>query len=194
MIRGFLSSGLLQGSIAGTAGNFRQNGTQLLVNRISRAFLARTARSLAQPYGRSSGKTYVIQRIGDVFGAVGYLVPRIDQGRRNVIEVGCIACRQAGMSRQDDTCDHCIAEIARTTLHFSQGHQGSRLLRGFGVERDNLLVNACQDLIESSAENLATFTAGHNLQTQSNLENRDRRCPQRRARLSIKPFDDLRAW
>jgi len=98
------------------------------------------------------------------------------------------------MARQDDTCDHGIAQIARTTLHFPQGRQNSRLLRGFGIERKDLLIHAGKNFIESLTEKIPTLAAGHNPQPYSNLKNRNSRYPKRQPRLPINPSDYPWIW
>jgi hypothetical protein len=94
--------------------------------------------------------------------------------------------------RPNDSGNHCVAEIAWPTLHFSGCHQDAGLLCGFRVKRDDLLVHACQKLLESLAKNGTSLATSYDLQSEANLENRNGRGPDRCSRLSIKPSDNFR--
>src|SRR5271156_1422782 len=142
---GFSSSALLLGSFfrkrsSETAGNFRQNGTQLVVNRISRwSFMVRS----------------------------GARSPRINQGRRDIIEVRDIAGRQCGMAGEKDSSDHRVAQFAGTALNFSRRHQSACMLCGFSVERSDAIVNSIQQSLEALGVYSAPSPNLHNLQSKA---------------------------
>src|SRR6266478_5812607 len=99
-----------------TAGNFRQDGTQLeLIEYHAGVFVPLSSDACS---------------------------PRIDQGRRDIVEMRNVTRSQCGMAGEDNSSNHRVPQFARTTLKFSRGHQSACLLCGFSVKGSDAMVNS----------------------------------------------------
>src|SRR5258706_2021481 len=139
------------------------------------------------PPKRYAAGTNRISRWSSIARSSGACGPRIDEGRRDIVKVPDISRSQGRTARENNSSDHRVAHLARTALYFSGGHQSACVLRGFGIEGSDAMVNTAQEFLEVVDESGSSFSAWHDLQAETNFKNSYRICPDGCPRLLVKP-------